>query len=61
MIDEERNRADIRWAEKVGASIVDELLVAKLIAEDQAEWARQIVTQDIHIKLVSGFRPSNAN
>ena len=61
MNDEERNAADIRWSEKVGASIVDELLVAKLIREDQAEWAREIVAQDIHIKLVSGIRPPNSN
>jgi hypothetical protein len=61
MIDEKRNAADIRWSEEVGASIVDELLIAKLITEDQAEWTRQIVSQDIHIQLVSGFRPPNSN
>ena len=61
MIDEKRNAADINWSKEVGASIVDELLVAKLIREDQAEWAREIVAQDIHIKLVSGFRPPNSN
>jgi hypothetical protein len=55
--DEEQNKADIRWSEFVAASIVDGLLVAKLIHEGQAEWARQIVAQDIHIKLVSGMRP----
>jgi hypothetical protein len=43
MADGKRNAADIRWSEQVGASIVDELLVAKLITEDQAEWARQII------------------
>jgi hypothetical protein len=59
MTDEKRNAADIRWSERVSASIVDELLVAKLITEDQAEWARQIIAQDIHIKFVSGFRPRN--
>jgi hypothetical protein len=59
MTDEKRNAADIRWSEQISASIVDELLVAKLITEDQAEWARQIIAQDIHIKLVSGFRPPN--
>jgi len=42
MIDEKRNAEDFRWSEQIAASIVDELLVAKLIAEDQAEWARQI-------------------
>ena len=59
MTDEKRNAADIRWSEQISASIVDELLVAKLITEDQAEWARQIIAQDIHIKLASGFRPPN--
>lgn len=61
MIDEQRNAEDIRWSEQVAASVVDELLVAKLIMEDQAKWARQIVAQDIHIQLVSGFRPPNSN
>jgi hypothetical protein len=57
--DEERNAADIRWSEQISASIVDELLVAKLITEDQAEWVRRIIAQDIHINLISGFRPPN--
>jgi hypothetical protein len=61
MIDEKRNAADIRWSEQVSASIVDELLIAKLLTEDQAAWARQIIAQDIHIKLVSGFRPPNSD
>jgi hypothetical protein len=59
MTDEKRNAADIRWSGQVSASIIDKLLVAKLITEDQAESARQIIAQDIHIKLVSGFRPPN--
>ena len=61
MTQNERDEADLRWSERVGASIVDELLVAKLISDDQAEWARQIVAQDIHIKLISGFRPPNSD
>ena len=61
MDDVSRNELDLLWSENVGASIVDELLVAKLIREDQAEWARQIVAQDIHIKLVSGYRPPISN
>jgi hypothetical protein len=60
-MDEKRNAEDIRWSEQIAASIVDELLVAKLIREDRAEWAREIVAQDIHIQLVSGFRPPNSN
>ena len=61
MIDEKRNAEDLRWSDMAAASIVDELLVAKLITEDQAEWAREIVAQDIHIKLVSGLRPPNSS
>jgi hypothetical protein len=61
MTDEERNELDLRWSDKVAASIVDELLVAKLIPPHQETWAREIVAQDIHIKLVSGFRPPNSN
>ncbi len=57
MNSEEQNKADIRWSEVVADSIVVELLVAKLIDDTQAEWARKIIAQDIHIKLVSGFRP----
>ena len=59
--DETRNELDLLWSFNVGASVVDELLVAKLIREDQAEWARQIVSQDIHIKLIGGYRPPNSN
>ena len=61
MTQNERDEADLRWSERVGASIVDELLVAKLNSDDQTEWARQIVAQDIHIKLISGFRPPNSD
>jgi hypothetical protein len=61
MDDVTRNELDLLWSENVGASIVDELLVAKLIREDQAEWARRIVAQDIHIKLISGYRPPISN
>ena len=45
MIAEERNAKDLAWSDKVGALAVDELLVAKLITDDQAEWARAIVSQ----------------
>ena len=61
MTDEERDAADLKWSEIVAASAVDELLVAKLIASDQAQWAREIIAQDIHVKLVSGLRPPNSN
>jgi hypothetical protein len=59
--DEERNEADLYWCDQIAISVVDELLVAKLIPEEKLNWAREIVAQDIHIKLVSGFRPPNSN
>ena len=55
-----RNELDLLWSENVGASIVDELLVANLISQNQAEWAREIVAQDIHIKLAMGYRPPDS-
>jgi hypothetical protein len=60
MTAEELNEIDLRWCDIVAASIVDELLVAKLLAGDQAEWACKIAAQDIHIKLLMGMRPANA-
>lgn len=61
MTADELNEIDLRWCDFVAASIVDELLVARLFAEDQAEWARKIVAQDVHIKLLMGIRPANAS
>ena len=60
MTPEERNKADLRWSERAAASVVDELLVAKLITGEQVDWAREIVGQDLHIQLVSGIRPPNS-
>ncbi|WP_213738537.1 hypothetical protein [Bradyrhizobium sp. dw_411] len=50
-------RPDLEWSKWVAESVVDELSVAKLIPEDQVNWARDIVAQDIHIKLLAGWRP----
>jgi hypothetical protein len=52
----ERTKMDEKWCDTVARSVVDELLVAKLIASNQADWARRIVSQDIFIQLVSGVR-----
>jgi hypothetical protein len=57
----ERDEADDCWSNRVADSIVDELLVAKLITGDQAAWAQKIIAQDIFIKLVSGFRPPDSD
>jgi hypothetical protein len=64
MIDDpnpERTKADDRWCNCIAESIVDELLVAKLIPAEQADWARRIVSQEMFINLVSGVRPPNAD
>jgi hypothetical protein len=61
MTREERDMADDVWSIRVAESIVDELLGAKVITEDQAEWTRKIVAQDIWIRLISGFRPTDSN
>ena len=57
----DRTKADDRWCNFVAESVVDELLVAKLIPADQADWAQRIVSQDIFIKLISGVRPPNVD
>ena len=60
MTNSERNELDLKWCAAAAASAVDELLVAGLLPADQAEWARQIIAQDLHIQLVSGRRPPDA-
>ena len=50
---------DLEWSRVVAQSVVDELLIANLIPQNQMNWAIEIVTQDIHIKLVSGLRPKD--
>lgn len=51
---------DLEWSRHAAASAVDELLIAKLLPIDKADWAREIVAQDIHIQLVSGLRPKDS-
>lgn len=45
--------------EQAAASSIDELLIANLIQADQADFARRIVAQQLHILLVSGAVPPN--
>ena len=45
----ERTKMDDKWCNFVAESVVDELLVAKLIPPEQADWARRIVSQDVFI------------
>jgi hypothetical protein len=51
---------DLEWSEHAAASVVDEILVAKLISVEKADWAREIIAQDIHIQLVSEIRPKDS-
>jgi len=55
-----RYLSDLEWSKHAAASAVDELLVAKLISEEKADWAREIVAQDIHVQLLSGIRPKES-
>jgi hypothetical protein len=54
---ETNNDAWLSWSDKAAALSVDELLVAKLIHADQADFARRIVAQQLHILLISGVLP----
>jgi hypothetical protein len=54
---EANNDAWLSWSDQAAALCVDELLVAKLIQAGQADWARRIVGQQLHILLVSGVIP----
>jgi hypothetical protein len=54
---EANNEAWLSWSDKAAALSVDELLAAKLLQADQADFARQIVAQRLHILLISGVLP----
>jgi hypothetical protein len=56
---EVNNDAWLAWSDKAAALCVDELLVAKLIHADEADFARRVVAQQLHILLVSGVLPPN--
>ncbi|HXY00323.1 MAG TPA: hypothetical protein VEI54_05335 [Candidatus Limnocylindrales bacterium] len=55
----EHNEAWLAWSDQAAALSVDELLIAKLIQPDQADFARRIVAQQLHVLLVSGSIPPN--
>jgi hypothetical protein len=48
---------DLEWSRIVADAVVNDLLVANVISLDQADSTTEIVTQQIHLKLVSGLRP----
>jgi hypothetical protein len=48
---------DEKWSDQAAASAVDELLMAKLIAAENAERATNIIAQQLFILLFSNVRP----
>ena len=52
-----RSAADLAWSDFAAACSVDELLVAEILSPADADFARRIVAQQLHILLVSGKRP----
>ena len=56
-----QNDVDLDWSALVAESIVDELIIGKVMKASDRQFAEQIIAQDIHIKLVSGLRPDTSN
>jgi hypothetical protein len=54
---ETNNEAWLTWCERAASSSVDELLIGKVIQPDQAEFARKIIAQDLHLMLLGGLIP----
>ena len=54
---DDRDATDLKWSNVAADLAVDELRVAKLISADEAEFARRIVSQQLHIMSISGKRP----
>jgi hypothetical protein len=50
---------DLEWSRLVANAVVNELLAANVIAVDQADSTTEIVSQQIHLNLMSGIRPSD--
>jgi hypothetical protein len=55
-----RSKKDLAWSDFAAALCVDELLVAKLIQPEQADFARRIVAQQLYVMLVSDKRPEDS-
>lgn len=55
----ENNEAWIAWSNRAAEACVDELLAGKLFKAAQADFARKIVAQQLHILLISGLLPPN--
>ncbi len=50
---------DETWSEVAAASAAEELVAGKLIRVDQADFAQRIIAQQLHILLISNYRPAS--
>jgi hypothetical protein len=55
------HRPDEQWSNLAAELAVDELTAGRLIMEDQADFARRIVAQQIYVLLISNCRPTTGN
>jgi hypothetical protein len=51
------DESDEDWSEIAAETAVDELIAGKVVAPEQAAFARRIVAQQLFILLVSNVRP----
>ena len=51
------NDAWLAWSDKAASASVDELLVGKVIRPDQADFARRIIAQQLHLLLIMNVIP----
>jgi hypothetical protein len=56
-----QNEIDLNWSRIVGEDVADELVVGNVVAKSDFTRAVAIVSQMIHIHLVSGDRPDITN
>jgi hypothetical protein len=54
-----RNDADLRWSDTVAGFAAEELIAGSLITREQADFAQRIIAQQLHVFLVSGYRPES--
>jgi hypothetical protein len=57
----QHHRPDEQWSNLAAELAVDELIAGKLIMQDQADFARRIVAQQIYVLLISNCRPTTGN
>jgi hypothetical protein len=51
------NEAWLAWSERAASASVEELLAGTVIRLDQADFARRIIAQQLHLLLLTGLIP----